>query len=403
MSETIVRTPSEQAEVPAPAPEPEQSTVQEQAVAAAEQVAAAEEKAREEAEQTRKGCVRAYRQGEKSYRAGLLESGRLADLYCRQRVALGDKRAAAVQALEGELAKWSSTAVDVGRLIGCYHSFRLLAEEPGIKADGVAYGHYRDCWGQLVERQHKDTPEEGWALLPGLEQECRDLFAKATADGLSKAAVQEQVKALLRLYADRQAEEAAKARAAAEQEARVKAAAEEQARREALEAQRRTLEAKAAAEQGKEEEKARLTEQARLAEEEQRQKDRAAIEAAAAAEKAARDKARAEAQAKAAEEAKRRAEAKARKAQERKANPPKPRNLLPQDKGDAAAMAALAAEYVTDCDTPDDVLHALLLRLKGSEELSSRSKRAVEAALVILARPERRPEPVANGRAVAAA
>ena len=66
-------------------------------------------------------------------------------------------------------------------------------------------------------------------------------------------------------------------------------------------------------------------------------------------------------------------------------------------------MAALAAEYVTDCDTPDDVFHALLLRLKGSEELSARSKRAVEAALVILARPERKPEPVANGRAMAAA
>src|SRR5262249_32000671 len=117
MTNAITSSAPSQPQTSAPEPNtPEQepqATVQEQAAAAAEQAAEQEQQAREEAESTRKAAVRAYRQGEKSYRAGLLESGRLCDVYCHQRMQLGDKRAAAVQALEGELAKWSSSTVDV--------------------------------------------------------------------------------------------------------------------------------------------------------------------------------------------------------------------------------------------------------------------------------------------------
>ena len=49
-------------------------------------------------------------------------------------------------------------------------------------ADAVPYGHYRECLCQLVERREKDKPAEHWILLPGLEQEARDLFAKAAAE-----------------------------------------------------------------------------------------------------------------------------------------------------------------------------------------------------------------------------
>src|SRR5262249_23490693 len=76
--------------------------IPEAAVQAAEQAAAeAEEKARSEAASTLKAVVRAYRQGEKAYRAGLLEAGRVADLYLAPRVALGHKRAPAGQAARG--------------------------------------------------------------------------------------------------------------------------------------------------------------------------------------------------------------------------------------------------------------------------------------------------------------
>jgi hypothetical protein len=127
--------------------------IPEAAVQSAEQAAAeAEEKARTEAASTLKAVVRAYRQGEKAYRAGLLEAGRLADLYLAQRVALGDKRAAAVQAVEGQLAAYASSVVDVNRLVGCYHSYRLLCDDLGeFQAD------WWDMRGPPVLRTSSET------------------------------------------------------------------------------------------------------------------------------------------------------------------------------------------------------------------------------------------------------
>src|SRR5438105_3085025 len=87
------------------------ANVQEQAALAAEQAAEQEAKAREQAAATLKQVVRAFRHGEKAYRAGLLAAGKLADQYLHQRMAVGDKRSVALQALEGELAKYSSTTV----------------------------------------------------------------------------------------------------------------------------------------------------------------------------------------------------------------------------------------------------------------------------------------------------
>src|SRR5438128_1959108 len=184
-----------------------EAVVQAQAAVATEQAAEQEAKAREEAAGTLKAVVKAYRRGEKAYRAGLLESGKLCDHYLHQRMAVGDKRAAAVQAVEGALAQWASSTVDLNRLIACYQAYRLLAEEPGVTEE-VPYGHYRDCWMQVVLRVQKDTPQEHWVLLPGVEQQARELFAKAVQDSLSKEAVLERVKALQRQYMAAQAEEA---------------------------------------------------------------------------------------------------------------------------------------------------------------------------------------------------
>src|SRR5262245_61399143 len=152
MSDRSTPSPVPQALTSPRTPEPAgEAGVQEHAAAAADLVAEQEAKAGDEAASTLKATVKAYRQGEKAYRAGLLAAGRLGDQYLHQRVAVGDKRSVAVQALEGELAKYASSSVDANRLIACYHAYRLLAEEPGIKED-VAYGHYRDAWQQLVQR-----------------------------------------------------------------------------------------------------------------------------------------------------------------------------------------------------------------------------------------------------------
>ena len=401
MSERTPSVPAPQAGAPAPADAPPDTApepIPGAALEAAERAAAeAEDKARAEAASTLKAVVRAYRQGERSYRAGLLEAGRLADLYLAQRVALGDRRAAAVQAVEGQLAAHASSAVDVNRLVGCYHAHRLLAEAPGLKAD-VPYGHYRDCWCLLVERQHKDTPQEGWRLLPGLEEEARGLFAKAAADGLSKAAVQEAVQALVRRHAARQAEEAAEAQKRAEAEAQGRAEAERRARAEADRA-RVEAEAKARAAEGAEAgAMAAAEEEARRAQEEARRRETEALRAEGERARAEAEARKAKAEAERREAGKARAEARA----DRKAGrgtregaragaegPCRAENLLAQSRhATVKDCAAFAADVLNGHPQPDDVLEALLGLLAGSAQLSAKGKRACKAALVSLSRKE---------------
>lgn len=381
----------------------------EQARAAAEAAEAAEAAAREEAHATLKAAVRAFAKGERAYRAGLLESGRLADLYVRQRLALGDERAAAVQALEGQLAAYSSGAVDVNRLIACHHAWRLLAEAQGLDkaAESVPYGHYRDAYARLLVRQGKDTPQESWTLLPGMEADCQAVFAAACQAGLSKAAVEEKCQGLLRRYADAQAAEAKARQQTAEAEAQVKREAELRARQQAEQAEARAKAAADAAEQaGSEEQRADLTRAAEQAREELLAAQRARSKALEEAAEAARRKAAADAQAKAAEQAKAKADAKAaakaakaaglagskgtaqatapqtaKTAEARQGS-----NLLAAAKaGTAKDVAEMAAELITGSDTPDDVLAELLVLLDNHNALSRPAQRAVKAARVALA------------------
>src|SRR5258705_202578 len=87
---------------------------------------------------------------------------------------------------------YPAAAVDaayVGRLIRAWQAHRLLAVEAGVPdkaSKGMPYGHYRDAWVQLCERQQADTAEECWVLLPGLEAECTALYAKGLEAGWNK-------------------------------------------------------------------------------------------------------------------------------------------------------------------------------------------------------------------------
>src|SRR5215471_16810931 len=116
--------------VPQESPESPESAVVAEVQANAEQAAAEEERLLREADSTCKAAVRAFRKGEQEYRKGLLEAGRLADLYLHQRMALKHPRENAVKTLEGEFSRYASTNVDINQLIRCYHAYRLLAEEP---------------------------------------------------------------------------------------------------------------------------------------------------------------------------------------------------------------------------------------------------------------------------------
>src|SRR5262249_15063039 len=112
-----------------PAPEPGKREAEEQAKdPALAQAAAGIEAAKRAAEERDaalqaqvvadlKALTRAYSRGERAYRDGLLEAGRLAQAVVLGKLGLGHKRASAVQAIEGALAPYSSDRVDVSRLV----------------------------------------------------------------------------------------------------------------------------------------------------------------------------------------------------------------------------------------------------------------------------------------------
>src|SRR5262245_44663306 len=174
----------------------------------AEQAAQEEERLLREADSTCKQAVKAFRKGEQEYRKGLLEAGRLADLYLHQRMALKHPRENAVKTLEGEFSRYASSSVDVDRLVRCYHAYRLLAEEPGVKADHVPYGQWRDAWCQLVERHDKGQPTEHWCLLPAFEDRCRELFTESVKSAMPTEGAKQQVREVLHQYAMHQADKA---------------------------------------------------------------------------------------------------------------------------------------------------------------------------------------------------
>ena len=191
----LVKPAPEQAATPAQQAADEVKAAAEKAV---EQAEVDEQAARKEAHGTLAALVRAYAKGERAYRDGLLESGRLCQVYIAKRLLLGDKRAAAVQAIEGQLAAYASDTVDVNRLVRCYAAYSLLAEGQGLDKDAkaVPMGCYRDAWALLVERADANTASEHYVLLPGLEGECKQAFKDAVANGLSKAACIDQCKVL---------------------------------------------------------------------------------------------------------------------------------------------------------------------------------------------------------------
>jgi hypothetical protein len=414
MSDHLTTVPTEQSQ-PQAAPDPQAvEEGPEQAVAqavqdATQQAEEAEAQAREQADATLKAASKAYRKGEQAYRQGLFESGRLGDLYLSQRMTLGDKRAAAVQTLEGELSKWSSAPVDANVLIRVYHAHRLLCDEPGVKAPDVPYGHYRDSYCQLVQRVDRDTPAERWVLLPGMEAESLALFARCVKDKLSRDAIQDGVKALLREHVAKEAAAAREQAAKAAEEAKARADAE-RATREAAEAAEREAHAatRAAAEAQATEDKARLTAEADKTKAELLARQQEAAKATEERAQADAAKARAETNARTAQDAADKAADKATRAAERqaarqarkdgKADDGKPvqretvaPNLLKSvgKQGTAKDIAGMAAELITSGDFPDDTLHELLNLLKASPELSAKAGRAIDAALLVLARSDR--------------
>jgi hypothetical protein len=125
------------------------------------------------------------------------------------RLKAGDKRDAALQAIEGRLAEQSSSVVKADRLIACWHSFRLLhgatVDDKGKLSDAppFCYGHFDKAWSQRVQRVNKGKADEHWNLLPGLEAECMQAYKSALDNGTNREGCMDAASGLKRQLADR--------------------------------------------------------------------------------------------------------------------------------------------------------------------------------------------------------
>lgn len=250
-------------------------------------------------------CIR---RAERGLATSMLQAGKFGYSYLYHHVAAGASRDSGITALQGRWAEYGEdTKANV--VIPCYHAYRLLQEEPGLKVE-VAYHLWRDYWRQLVERSMvtmdvgggRTVKQEQWALLPGLEQECKAEFARVAGLGKpDKQAASAAVRALVERHESLKAD-AAKLAAAAKQAADTAAKAElDKARIAEAKAEQDAKAAKQAAEQAKDAEKAELTRQAEDAKERLRQSQaelvaKHAAATAATAEKDRADKAAAEAE-----------------------------------------------------------------------------------------------------------
>jgi hypothetical protein len=167
-----------------------------------EQLAEQREVAMKDAAKLLNSMARAYARGERGLLAAAVEAGEYADSYVKARLALGDKRSAAVQAVEGKLAEVSGELVKANVLIGAYHAYRLL--NPG-DACVFTLSHYREAFTLLVVRLDKDTPQETWSLLPGFEDQCKAAYTELSTGKLSKTACIDRCRKLVREYDAEQA------------------------------------------------------------------------------------------------------------------------------------------------------------------------------------------------------
>lgn len=351
---------------------------------------------------------------------------KLADIaseYVRQFLAssANAKRATAIDNLAEQWRLWDESSMSepadkarrrlrdrVNMLLRCHATASLLS----VPKD-VAWGQLREL-APIVER---NAETETYSVLPFVDDDVKALVADVVAEKIKRQDLATAVVNLVAKSARVKAENAAKERQAAQDKAKAESQADTTAK-EVVETKSATvadltqqveqapspeakaeLTAKLADERDKllkaQAERAKQLDAEIAAKAEQSRKENAEKEARQAAERA---------EAKAAEKAKRGKKEKVEQAEAPKAaEDPTPRgtNLLQSAKlGTAKDVAEMAVELITGADEPDDVLEHLLRTLKASREMSKVSARAIDAALVILAR-SASPSPVDIARSTA--
>lgn len=154
-------------------PSPE-SAVMAGVQASAEQAAQEEEQLVREADNTCKAAVRAFRKGENEYRKGLLEAGRLADLYVHQRMDLRHPRENAVKTLDGEFSRYAQKQREYAERVAKAQAEELARKRAERDAQDKARAEMRAA--EKVVRapapRPKDVPQESRAtnLLASAKQ-----------------------------------------------------------------------------------------------------------------------------------------------------------------------------------------------------------------------------------------
>jgi hypothetical protein len=189
-------------------------TTAEQALAIAAKQGAQDKAEREEHDKECRKILNSitstFKRGSRLHAKAMLRVGLLCDRYVHGRMALGDKRAVAVQAITGRLAEVSgSEDVRVNALISTYHAWRILAADRGLDALGsdkgadkgasaVPYSHFREVYSRLIERVDTDKISESYRLSKDVsDAKAYDLFDECCAAKLSRGACLEKVQALL--------------------------------------------------------------------------------------------------------------------------------------------------------------------------------------------------------------
>jgi hypothetical protein len=335
--------------------------------------AAEQEAAQRAADKTLDAATKAFAKGEREYRKGLLEAGRLCSEYTGMRLAMGVSRDGAVQAIGGALARYATGKVDVNRLIRGYHAWRLLCEAAGLGKKGgeVPYGHYRDYWCQLVERT-TEKASETYTLLPGIEDRCLATFRQALEMDWDADAIRDAVQLLQRQHSQEQ-EVMRKADAErARREAEAKAGAAEEAKGETAEAEaarkaaeKAAKEADEAARKAKGAERAKREAEAEAARKALDQARKEEAEARLRQEQEAREAARAKEEARQADKRQAEAEAERKRLEDKaerktaKGNPASEQSAKPEP-GEARAENLLKAATRATSKDLGDMVRAML-------------------------------------------
>lgn len=374
-----------------------QAELAEQASLAAQTAQTAEALAEQEQEQTAerekrvdaankklKQAAQLVKGAERGLRDGYFRAAPLVWDFVTEMRRLKHSRESAINKAKYELELWSSSSIDIVRMMKAYFAHKLAVADQGAKID-LPYGHYYLGFSNLVISVDSIEADETFVLLPGAESKCIDLVRECAANSWNRKDTTAHVDTLVLAWNQ---DQAAALKAERDQAAAQLAAQKQEAQK--LEQERKAAEQAAA--QAEKQAQTDLNEStkknAEKAKAELLQKQRAEIEKQAEIDAMERAQSAGDKQLERVESAVKRIQSKGDRKDKGKGG--KRENLLPADKTDATPeqWADSAMEFILQHDEPENVLFALLSRLKTHEELSRPGQRAIQAALTTYNRNE---------------